>query len=117
MIASNTLELPYCRGIGILKGRGFGDLPQDNGRTDILFTRKCIVAAAKRVGVVLLEFAEPEGADVVIGKKKFETATKNVGRQALRKQLGGGKQKKSIGVKTLKRSSRSRRDIFTKIAI
>ena len=116
MVASNTLELPYYRGIGRQRGRGFGALAQVIGRTAIPFLRKYIVPAAKRVGADLLEFAVPEAADVVSGKKNFKTAAKNVGRQTLRKQLGGGKQKRSIPVKSLKRSSRSRRDIFTNIA-
>ena len=116
MVASNTLELPYYRGIGRQRGRGFGALAQVIGRTAIPFLRKYIVPAAKRVGADLSEFAVPEVADVVSGKKNFKTAAKNVGRQTLRKQLGGGKQKRSIPVKKLKRSSRSRRDIFTNIA-
>ena len=115
MVASNTLELPYYRGIGRQRGRGFGALAQVIGRTAIPFLRKYIVPAAKRVVADLLEFAVPEVADVVSGKKNFKTAAKNVGRQTLRKQLGGGKQKRSIPVKSLKRSSRSRRDIFTNI--
>ena len=83
------------------------------------------------MGADLLEFAVLEVADVVSGKKKFKTAAKSVGRQTLRKQLGegsrravgsasvrqaGSKQKTSIPVKSLKRSSRSRKDIFTNIA-
>ena len=143
MVASNTLELPYYKGIGRQRGRGFGALAQVIGRTAIPFLRKYIVPAAKRVGADLLEFAVPEVADVVSGKKNFKTAAKSVGRQTLRKQLGEGsrrrkgavgvrqgsrrkgtegvrqassKQKRSIPVKTLKRSSRSRKDIFTNIA-
>ena len=116
MVASNTLELPYYKGIGRQRGRGFGALAQVIGRTAIPFSRKYIVPAAKRVGADLLEFAVPEVADVVSGKKNFKTAAKSVGRQTLRKQLGGGKQNRSISVKSLKRSMRSRKDIFTKIA-
>ena len=116
MVASNTLELPYYKGIGRQRGRGFGALAQVIGRTAIPFLRKYIVPAAKRVGADLLEFAVPEVADVVSGKKNFKTAAKSVGRQTLRKQLGGGKQTRSIPVKSLKRSSRSRKDIFTNIA-
>ena len=116
MVASNTLELPYYKGIGRRRGRGFGALAQVIGRTAIPFLRKYIVPAAKRVGADLFEFVVPEVADVVSGKKKFKTAAKSVGRQTLRKQLGGGKQKRSIPVKSLKRSSRSRKDIFTNIA-
>ena len=68
------------------------------------------------MGADLLEFAVPEVADVVSGKKNFKTAAKSVGRQTLRKQLGDGKQKRSIPVRSLKRSSRPRKDIFTNIA-
>ena len=116
MVTSNTLELPYYKGIGRQRGRGFGDLAQFIGRTANPFLRKYIVPAAKRVGADLLEFAVPEVADVVSGRKNFKTAAKSVGRQTLRKQLGGGKQKRSIPVKNLKRSSRSGEDIFTNIA-
>ena len=116
MVASNTLELPYCKAIGRQRGRGFGALAQVIGRTAIPFLRKYIVSAAKRVGADLLEFAVPEVADVVSGKKNFKTAVKSVGRQTLRKQLGGGKQKRSIPVKNLKRSTRSRKYNFTDIA-
>ena len=69
MVASNTLELPYYRGIGRQRGRGFGALAQIIGRTAILFLRKFILPAAKRVGADLLEFAVPEVADVFSGKK------------------------------------------------
>ena len=56
MVASNTLELPYYKGIGRQRGRGFGALAQVIGRTAVPFLRKYIVPAAKRVGVDLLEF-------------------------------------------------------------
>ena len=69
MVASNTLELPYYKGIGRQKGRGFGALAQVIGKTAIPFLRKYIVPAAKRVGADLLEFAVPEVADVVSRKK------------------------------------------------
>ena len=77
MVASNTLELPYYKGIGRQRWRGFGDLAQVIGRTTIPFLRKYIVPAAKRVGADLLEFAVPEVADVVGGKKNFKTAAKS----------------------------------------
>ena len=74
--------------------------------------RKHIVPAAKRVGADLLDFAMPEVNDAVKGKN-FNNASKSVGRQTLRKQLEGGKQKRSSPIKKLKGSSRSRRFIFT----
>ena len=96
MVASNTLELPYYKGIGRQRGPGFGALAQVIGRTGIPFLRKYVVPAAKRVGADLLEFAVPEVADVVSGKKNFKTAAKSVGTQTLRKQLVGGKQKQAF---------------------
>ena len=96
MVASNTLGLRYCKCIGRQRRRGYGPLSQVTGRTTIPVLRKLIVPAAKHVGADLLEFAVPEVADVVSERKKFETAAKNVGRQTLRKKLGGNKQKRSI---------------------
>ena len=96
MVASNTLELLYYRGIGRQRGRSFGALAQITGRAAVPFMRKNIVPAAKRVGADLLEFAAPELVDVVSGKKIFKTADKSVGRQTLRKQLGGGRQKRAF---------------------
>ena len=116
MVASNTLEFRHYKGIGRQRGRGFGAPAQVNGRTAILFLRKDIVTAAKRAGADLLEFAVPEVVDVVSGKKNLNTAVKSVGRQTLRKQHGVGRQKSNIPVKILKRSSRSRKDIFNNIA-
>ena len=46
------------------------------------------------MGADLLEFAVPEIADVVSGRKNFKTAGKRVGRQTLRKQLGSSSRKK-----------------------
>ena len=124
MIASRQVEIPYYRAIGRQRGRGFGAVAQVIGRTAIPFLRKYIVPAAKRVGVDLLEFAVPEIAEVVSGRKNFKTAAKSRGRQTLRKQLGEGshrqvkgrKQRKIIPTKSTKQSSRSRRDIFTNIS-
>ena len=83
MVASNTLELPYYKGIGRQRA-WFEALAQVTGRTAIPFLRRYIVPAAKRVGADLLEFAAPEVADVVSGKKILKTAAKSVGRQTLR---------------------------------
>ena len=135
MVASRDVELPYYRGIGRQRGRGFGALAQVIGRTAIPFLRKYIVPASKRVGADLLEFAVPEIAEVVSGRKNIKWAAKSVGRQTLRKQLGegqgsrrgkgavdvrqGGSRKRTasrvIPTKSAKQISRSRRDIFTNI--
>ena len=120
MIASRQVEIPYYRGVGRQRGRGFGALAQVIGRTAIPLLRKYIVPAAKRVGADLLEFAVPEIAEVVNGRKTFNTAAKSVRKRTLKKQLGEGSMKRSasrvIPTKTAKQFNRSRRDIFTNIS-
>ena len=134
MVASRQVEIPYYRGVGRQRGRGFGALVQVIGRTPIQFLRKYIVPAAKRVGADFLEFAVPEIAEVVSGRKNIKTAAKSVGRQTLRKQLGEGcrRRKGAVGAwqagsrkrsasrviptKSATQISRSRRDIFTNIS-
>ena len=127
MVASRQVEIPFYRGVGRQHGRGFVALAQVNGRIAPPFLRKYIVPAAKGVGADLLDFAVPEIAEVVSGRKNFKTAAKYVGRQTVRKQLGSGsrKGKGTIGVrqatrviltKSAKQISRSRRDIFTNIS-
>ena len=124
MSASREVETPFYRGVRRQRGRGLGALAQVTGRTAIPFLRKYIVPAAKRVGADLLEFAVPEIAEVVSGRKNFKTAAKSVGRQTLRKQLGegrcrwtGGSRKRSAirvnATISAKQISRSRRDLFT----
>ena len=86
MVASRQVEIPYYRAVRRQRGRRYGALAQVIGRTAIPFLRKYVVPAAKRVGADLLEFAVPENAEVVSGRKNFKTAAKSVGRQTLRKQ-------------------------------
>ena len=109
MVASNNLNFPTQR------GRGFGASAQVIGKIAIPFLKKIIVPAAKRVGAGVFEFVVPEVADVVSEQKIFKSAAKSVGKQTLRKQLGGGKQKRSIPVKKMERNCRSPKDIFTNI--
>ena len=120
MVASRQVEIPYYKAVGRQRGRRFGALAQVIGRTAIPFLRKYIVPAAKHVGADLLEFAVPEIAEVVSGRKKFKTAAMSVRKQTLKKQLGGGSRKRTDSrtnpTKFTKYSSRSRRDIFTNIS-
>ena len=134
MVASRKVEIPFYRCFGLHRGRGLGALAQGIWRTAIPVLRKYIVPTAKRVGADLLEFAVPEIAEAVSGRKNIKTAAKSVGRQTLRKQLGecsrrrkgavrvrhGGSRKRSasgvIPTKSAKQSSRSRRDVFTNIS-
>ena len=90
MVASRQVEIPYYRAVGRQRGRGFGALAQVIGRTAIPFLRKHVVTAAKRICADMLEFAVPEIAEVVSGRKNFKTAAKSVGKKTLRKQLGQG---------------------------
>ena len=116
----DKIEIPFYRGVGRQRGRGFGALAQVIGRTAISFLRKYIVPAAKHVGADLLEFAVPEIAELVSGRKNIKTAAKKVGRQTLRKQFGSGSRKRSastvIPAKSAKQNSRSRRDTLTNIS-
>ena len=90
MVASRQVEIPYYRAVGRQRGRGFGALAQVIGRTAVPFLRKYVVPAAKRIGADMLEFAVPEIAEVVSGRKNFKTTAKSVGKKTLRKQLGEG---------------------------
>ena len=76
MVASRQVEIPYYRGVGRQRGRGFGALAQVIGRTAIPFLRKYIVPAAERVGADFLQFSVPEIAEVVSGRKNFKTAAR-----------------------------------------
>ena len=120
MVASRQVEIPFYRGIGPQRGRGFGALRQVIGRTAVPFLRKYIVPAAKRVGADLLELAGPEIAEVITARINFRTAAKSVGRQTLRKQLGRGSRKRIasrvIPTKSAKKITRSRRDILRNIS-
>ena len=120
MVASRQAEIPFYRGVGRHRGRGFGALAQVIRRTAVPFLCKYIVPAAKHVGADLLEFAVPEIAEVLSGRKNFKTAAESVGRQTLRKQLDGGSRKSSasraIPTRSAKQISWSRRDVFTNIS-
>ena len=127
MVASKQVQILFFRGIGRQRARGFGALAQVNGRTAITFLRNYIVPAAKRVGADFLEFAVPEIAEVVSGRKDIKTAAKSVGRQTLRKQLAEGSRRRTgasrkrsasrvIPTKSAKQISRSRRDVFSNIS-
>ena len=79
MVASKQVEIPFYRGIGRQRARGFDALAQVIGRTAIQFLRKYIVPAAKRAGADLFEFAVPQIAEVVSGRKKFPDRCKECG--------------------------------------
>ena len=86
MVASRQLEILFNGGVGRQRGRGFAALGQVTGRTAIPFLRNFIVPAAKRVSADLLEFATPETAEVVSGRKNFKSAAKSLTKPTLRKK-------------------------------
>ena len=119
MVASRQVEIPYYRGVGRQRGRGFSALAQVIGRTAIPFLHKFVVPAANRIGADMLEYAVPEIAEVVSGRKNFTTAAKSVGKQTIKRQLSQGsrnKQRRILPTKATKQFSRSRRDIITNIS-
>ena len=120
MVASRQVEIPYYRGVGRQRGRGFGALAQVIGRTAFPVLRKFIVPAAKSVGADLLEFSVLEIAEVVSGRRNFKTAAKSVLKQTLKKQLGEVSRERSasriIQTKSTEQFSLSRRDMFTIIS-
>ena len=113
MVAIRQVEIPFNRGIGRQRERGFRALVQNIGKTASPFLRKFIIPAAKRVGADLLEFAVPEIADVAIGRESFNAAAKSGGRQTLRNQLGSSGREKTgsrvIPTKSGKQTSRWRK--------
>ena len=76
MLASGYIGIPFYRGNGRQRGRGFGALAEVIGRTAIRIFRKYIVAAAEGMGAGFLEFAVPQIADIIDGRKIFQTAAK-----------------------------------------
>ena len=118
MVASRELDLPYCTRVTRQRGKRFGTLAQDIGRTADPFVEKTIVAAARKFEADLLEFAVPEMAEKIRGEKNLKSAVTSVDKETLRKQLGGGSKgtRRLIPTKSTKTISRSRRDISTNIS-
>ena len=90
---SLLLDKQRCLSIKILVDKLNGPFARVIGRRSIPFLRKFIVPDAKRVGVDLVEFFASEVAEVVSGRKNFNTAAKSVRKQSLRKQLASGRNK------------------------
>ena len=114
MVASRQVEITYYRAVGGQRGRGFVALAQVFGRAAILFLRKFVVLAAKRIAPDMLEFAAPEIGEVISGRKSFETAAKIVGKKTLKKQLGEGNRRRKGAVGVRQAGSKRRRIIPTK---
>ena len=67
-VDSRQIKIPYYRSFGQQRGRGFGALANVIGRTTVLLLRNNFVAASKRIGADLLDFAAPENAEVIGGR-------------------------------------------------
>ena len=124
IFASRQLEIILFRGFSRQCGRELGALGQVFGKTAISFLPQFNIAAAKRVGIDLLEFAAPKFEGIVSSRKNFRMIAMIVGRKTLRKQLSSvsrkgkpaiGKQQKckTIPVESAKQSSCSRNETFT----
>ena len=115
-IASKPVKIPFYRVIPRQRGWGFSELAQVIGKAATPFLRKGNFPLWKRLGADLMEFAVPEIADVVGGRKNFNTAAKSVERQTPRKQLGCGCKQWSASrvfpAKFAKQISQSWRDVF-----
>ena len=120
MVASRQVGIPYYRGVGRQRGRGFGALAILIGRTALPFLRNIIVPAAKRIGSDMSDFAALEIGEVICSRKSLKSAAKSVGKQTLKKQLGEGsrRRKGALGGKDLaygrQGGSKQRRNIPTK---
>ena len=79
------LIFPIFCGHARRRERGFDALAQTLGRTAIPFIKKYIVPGAKRIGADLIEIAAPEIGEVVSGRRKLETISKDVGTKTVRK--------------------------------
>ena len=99
MVPSRYVEIPYYRAVGRQRGRGFGVLAQDIGRTAIAFLRKYVDPAAKRIVADMLEIAAPEIREVISGRRPFKSAAKSVGKQTLRNYLVEGSRRVTGGSK------------------
>ena len=78
MVALGQVEILSSRRVGWQHRRRFGALAQVIGRAAIPFLRNYIVPSAERVGADLLEFAVPNIAERVRGRKNFETVATSV---------------------------------------
>ena len=68
MVDSKQVEVPYYRGVGRQRGRGFGAIAQVIVRTAISFLRKYIVPAAKPIGADMLQVLAPELGENISGR-------------------------------------------------
>ena len=114
MVASRQVEIPFNRGIGRQRGRGFEVLAQVIGRTASPFLRKYVVPAAKLVGADLVEFAAPETAEVVRGRRSWRRWQRVWEGKPWENGWVVGKPRSDFNKNF--QASRSRRDIFSNAA-
>ena len=77
MVAQSEAIFPIFRGHARQRGRRFGALAQNLGRTAIPYIKNYIVPAAKRIGADLFETAAPDNGEVVSGRQKTQNICKS----------------------------------------
>ena len=80
MGASKHVEIPFYRGTGRQRG-GRCYYASYWGNRNLTLSKR-IVAAARRVGADLLKFSAAKTAELVSGRKHFQTAAEIVGKRA-----------------------------------
>ena len=119
MVASREVELPFTKEWEDNEDGGMALSLKLLGELLFFFLKKYVVPAARRIDADMLGCALTEISEVVSVKQNFKAAAKNVGRQTLKKQVGGSRKRsasKVVQSKSKKRNNRSRRDIFTNVA-
>ena len=117
-------NLEYFKGTPRQRGRGLGALAGKIARTAFPIFRKYVLPTAKKLGKDALEAALPELGEVIAGRSSIKKATKRTAKKTMRKQLGGGKRKKTNRkkretirvIKSRKNQRRSREDFFKNIS-
>ena len=77
------------------RGMGSGALAGKIARTAFPIFRKNLLPTAKKLGKDALEAALPELGELIAGRSSIKKATKRTAKKTKRKQLGGGKRKKT----------------------
>lgn len=110
-------EMPHYSSYSRQRGSGFGALAAGIGRVVIPFTKRYVVPAAKRIGKELLMQTLPQLAEVITKRKSPRQAARDVVKQTIKKQVGGGRRRRGRRQtqrqtvrKTKRRPTRKKRD-------
>ena len=117
-------NLEYFKGIPRQRGRGLGALAGKFARTVFPIFRENVLPTAKKLGKDALEAALPQLGEKIAGRSSIKKATKRTAKKTVRKELGGGKRKKTNRkkretirvIKSRKNQQRSLEDFFKNIS-